>query len=132
MLAGLREETDGTTAYSAVLYPRYAVIEVPEGPTGKRYRNYYWDGHSMELQDFKSTTDEPRLDLAAFDPGTMITLLEDVRGRIEDPTSWYISIGSDSINGTPQLSVYANNEYGEGSYILATADGTITYESTYP
>ncbi len=132
MLAGLEEETGGTTVYSATIYPRYAVIAVPEGEAGKRYRNYFWDGHSMELQDFKSTTDDPRIDLTIFDPGTMITLLEDVRGRIDDPSSWYVSLGSDSINGTPQISAYANNEYGEGSYVLATADGTITYESTYP
>lgn len=132
LVAGLEEETGSTSVFSAVLYPRYAVVEVPEGPTGKRYRNYYWDGRSMALQDFKSTTDEPRIDLAVFDPGIIVTLLEDVRGRIEDPTSWYASIGSDSINGTPQISVYASNEYGEGSYILATADGTVTYETTYP
>ena len=69
MVAGLEAETGGTSVFSAVIYPRYAVLEVPEGPTGKRYRNYYWDGHSMALQDFKSTTDDPRIDLATFDAG---------------------------------------------------------------
>lgn len=132
MVAGLEEETGATSVFSAVIYPRYAVVEVPEGPTGKRYRNYYWDGHSMALQDFKSTTDDPRIDLATFDPGTIVTLLEDVRGRIDDPTSWYANIGSSPIDGVPQIGVYASNEYGEGAYVLATADGTVTYESTNP
>ena len=59
MVAGLEEKTGATTVFSAVLYPRYAVLEVPEAATGKRYRNYYWDGHSMALQDYKSTTDDP-------------------------------------------------------------------------
>jgi hypothetical protein len=131
MLAGLREETGGTIAFDAVLYPRYAVVSVPEAATGKRYRNYYWDGRTMALQDFKSTTDDPRLDLTQFDPGVMLTLLEDVRGRIDDPNSWYLILGSDATTGQPQISAYSSNEYGEGAYILAAADGTITYESVY-
>jgi hypothetical protein len=131
MLAALEEQTGSTTAFDATLYPRYAVVSVPEAPKGRRYQNYYWDGRSMEPQSFKSTTDDPRLDLAVFDAGIIITLLEDVRGRVEDPTSWYASIGSNVTTGAPQISVYASNEYNEGAYILTTADGTITYESTY-
>ena len=60
----------------------------------------------------------------------IITLLEDVRGRIEDPNSWYVSIDSIATDG-PRLAAYASNEYGEGAYVLATLDGTITYESSY-
>ena len=132
MVAGLVDETGSYLAFSAVIYPRYAVLGVPEAATGKRYVNYYWDGRSMASQDFKSTTDDPRLDLSELDAGLMINLLEDVRGRIEDPTSWYISIGSGPTDGAPQIAVYASNEYGEGSYVLADKDGNITYESTYP
>jgi hypothetical protein len=126
------EDTAGTTeVIDATLYPRYAVVSVYENETGKRYRNYYWDGRTMVQQDYKSTSEDPRVDLREFDPSIVITMLEDVRGRVEDPTSWYASLGSDSISGEPQISVYASNDYSEGAYILATADGTITYESTY-
>lgn len=131
MVAAYEEKTGSTEAFDATIYPRYAVLSAPEAPTGKRYRNYYWDGRTMVAQDFKSTTDDPRVDLSAFDPGIMLTLLEDVRGRVEDPDSWYLSLGSDPITGNPQISAYASNDYSEGAYILATADGTITYENTY-
>lgn len=131
-MVGALEEAAGTTeVIDATLYPRYAVVSVYENETGKRYRNYYWDGQTMVLQDYKSTSDDPRVDLRQFDPSIMITLLEDVRGRVEDPTSWYLSLGSDSITGTPQIAAYTSNDYSEGAYVLATPDGTITYESTY-
>ena len=109
---------------------RYAVLYVPETTTGKRYEYYYWDGRTLSPNDSKSTSDAPRIDLEAVDPSVMITLLEDVRGRIEDPTTWYVSIDSIATEGA-RLAVYASNEYGEGAYILAELDGTITYESTY-
>ena len=57
MVDALRDETDATYAFSAVLYPRYAVLEIPTG-TNNRYEDFYWDGESLELQDIKGTTDD--------------------------------------------------------------------------
>ena len=59
LVDALREETDATYAFSAVLYPRYAVVEVPTG-TNTRYQNFYWNGEELELQDIKGTTDHAR------------------------------------------------------------------------
>jgi hypothetical protein len=129
-VAAVKEETGSSSVFDAVVYPRYAVVSVPENATGKRYTTWYWDGHSLTQNDYKSTTDDPRIDIATVDPEVMITLLDDVRGRIEKPTSWYVSIDSIPTQG-PQLAVYASNEYGEGAYVLATLEGDITYESSY-
>ena len=131
-VAAVKQETGSTTVFDAVIYPRYAVTSIPESPTGKRYTSWYWDGHSLTQNDFKNTTNDPRIDLATVDPSVMITLLEDVRGRIEEPTSWYVSIDSIAATGSgTQLAVYASNEYGEGAYVLADLEGNITYESSY-
>lgn len=130
LLAAVEEELGSTEVFSATLYPRYAVLSVPEQPTGKRYRSYFWDGRTLVANDSKSTSTDPRLDLASVDAGVMINLLENVRGRVEDPTSWYVSIDSIATDG-PRMSVYASNEYSEGAYIVATLQGEITYESTY-
>lgn len=129
LVAALEEETGSTEVFSAVLYPRYAVLYVPEKATGKRYQYYYWDGVTLEPNDSKATSDSPRVDLATVDAGVMLTLLETIRGRIEDPTTWYVSINR-SIDAEPQLSVHSSNEYGESAYILATFAGEVTYEST--
>jgi hypothetical protein len=130
LVGALEEKTGSTEVFDAVLYPRYAVLYVPEETTGKRYQYHYWDGITLEPNDSKSTSDSRRIDLATVDAGVMVTLLETIRGRIEDPTSWYVSINRSS-DGQPQLSVHSSNEYGEGAYILATFAGEITYESTY-
>ena len=130
LVAAVEEESGSTQVFSAVMYPRYAVVYVPEQTTGKRYRYYYWDGRSLDPNDSKSTSDNPRIDLAALDATVMIDLLEQVRSRVEDPTSWYVSVDSIPTDG-PRLSVYASNEYGEGAYIIASLTGEITYESEY-
>jgi hypothetical protein len=130
LVGALTEETGSTTVFGATLYPRYAVLEVPEQETGKRYHSYYWDGRALVANDFKSTTDAPRLDLATVDPAVMITLVEDVRGRVEDPTSWYVNIDSIANEGA-RMSAYASNEYNEGAYVVATLEGEIIYESEY-
>lgn len=130
LVAAVEETSGSTEVFSAVLYPRYAVVYVPEQATGKRYRYYYWDGRSLEPNDSKSTSDDPRIDLTQLDATVMIDLLEQVRSRVEDPTSWYISVDSVASEG-PRMSAYASNEYGEGAYIIATLTGEITYESEY-
>lgn len=130
MVAAVEETSGSTEVFSATVYPRYAVLYVPEDATSKRYRYYYWDGRSLEPNDSKSTSDSPRIDLTTFDATVMVDLLELVRGRVEDPTSWYLSIDSITSEG-PRVVVYANNEYGEGAYVIATPTGEITYESEY-
>jgi hypothetical protein len=131
LVAAVEETSGSTQVFSAVVYPRYAVVYVPEQATGTRYQYFYWDGRSLEPNDSKSTSDSPRIDLAVVDAAVMVDLLEEIRTRVEDPTSWYLSIDSNATTNEPQLSVHASNEYNEGAYILATLDGTITYESTY-
>ena len=130
LVAAVEEETGSTQVFDATMYPRYAVLSIPENATGKRYRSYYWDGRTLVANDFKSTTDDKRFDLARIDPGVFITLLQDVRGRIDKPTSWYVNIDSFAAEG-PRMAIYATNEYGEGAYVLTDLEGTITYEDTY-
>lgn len=130
LVRALSDQTSSTRVFSATLYPRYAVLSVPEQVTGKRYRSYYWDGQTLVANDIKSTSDEPRVDLESIDPEVMVDLLEDVRGRIEDPKTWYVSIASVRGQGA-RLSVHASNDYGEGAYVLATVQGEIVNESTY-
>jgi hypothetical protein len=130
LVVALEEESGSTLVFSATLYPRYAVLSVPEKESGKRYRSYYWDGRTLVANDIKSTSDSPRVDLESVKPEVMVGLVEDVRARVEDPTSWYANI--DSITGEgPRMSAYASNAYSEGAYIVATLQGEIIYESTY-
>ena len=130
MVSALEEESGSTEVFSAVLYPRYAVLYVPDDATGKRYEYYYWDGETLSPNDSKATSDDPRIDLR---PGRPAGVHHPARGRARPdrgPQQLVRQHRLDRDRG-PRLAVYASNEYGEGAYVLATLDGTITYESSY-
>ena len=91
MVDALRDETDATYTFTAVLYPRYASIQVPTG-TNDRYQNFYWNGEELELQDIKGTTDDGQVDLSLVDPQQMVDMLDTVRGRMDNPENWYVII----------------------------------------
>jgi hypothetical protein len=127
LVDAVRDESNATYVYEAVLYPRYAVIELPTG-TNNRYQDFYWDGEDLQVEDIKSTTDDPQVDLALVDPQLMIDMLTTVRGRVDDPESWYV-IYSDSFGQGPTLTAYASNDFGESTYIQEGLDGTVLYDS---
>ena len=131
LLDALTEETGSTESFSAVLYPTYAVVELPVDGTTQRSDRFYWDGSDLESQHSLGTSTEERYDLEEVDPAVLVGLLKKVRSRVEAPTSWYAVIGAPGDDGAV-LSVYASNAYSENAYLLATVDGTITYESTTP
>ena len=127
MVDALREETDAAYTFSAVLYPRYAVIEVPTG-TNTRYQNFYWDGEELELQDIKGTTDSCQVDLSLVEPQQVVDMLNLVRDRLDNPESWYVIIADSSCAGA-QIGAYASNDFGESTYLAQTLDGTLVYDS---
>jgi hypothetical protein len=127
LVDAVRDETNGTYAFEAVLYPRYAVLEVPTG-TNNRYQNFYWDGEDLELQDIKGTTDDAQVDLSLVDPQLLIDCVTTVRERTDNPESWY-AIYSDSFGQGPAISCYASNDFGESTYIQEALDGTLIYDS---
>ena len=127
MVDALRDETDATYSFTAVLYPRYASIQVPTG-TNDRYQNFYWDGEELQLQDIKGTTDGGQVDLSLVDPQQMIDMLNTVRDRMDNPESWYVII-SDSFGAGPQMSAYASNDFSESTVLTETLDGTVIYDS---
>jgi len=127
MVDALRDETDAAYAFSAVLYPRYAVIQVPTG-TNNRYQSFYWNGEELELQDIKGTTDDAQVDLSLVDPQQMVDMLNTVRGRLDNPENWYVIIG-DSLGSGPQISAYASNDFSESTSLIETLDGTVVYDS---
>jgi hypothetical protein len=127
MVDALRDETDATFAFSAVIYPRYAVLEVPTG-TNNRYQDFYWNGEELDLQDIKGMTDDGQVDLGLVDPQQIVDMLTTVRGRLDNPENWYVIIG-DSFGAGPQISAYASNDFSETTYIVEGLDGTLVYDS---
>lgn len=131
LLADMQEDFGSTVAFDAVLYPTYAVLDLPVDATSQRQQSHYWHG-AFDDPGSKSLAGEERFDLADVDPAVVIRLVERVRSRVEDPISWYAIVHAPRPDDGSVLQVYASNEYGESAYVLATIDGTITYRSTPP
>ncbi len=129
LIADLEDETGSSVVFEAVLYPGYAVMQVPVDETTNRYEYRYWDG-SLDEASSKSTTDYTRFDLRDVDPDVIVGLVDEARSRVEDPTSWYAIVrqpDDDFDNGT-WISAYATNEFGESAYLGGDQAGTITWE----
>jgi hypothetical protein len=130
MVDAIHDETGATYAFTVVIYPRYAVIEIPTG-TGTRYQSFYWNGEDLELQDIKGTTDDAQVDASLVDAQTLVDCVTTVRDRADTPESWYAII-SDSMGAGAQMTCSASNDFGETTYIIESLDGTIVYDSESP
>lgn len=130
LVDALEEESGNAYVFSASLFPRYAVLEVPTG-TNDRYQYFYWDGRELELQDHRGSSTSTQIDMSLVEPRIMIELLETVRDRVDNPNSWYVVMSSFGAAGA-QMTAYASNEFSESSYISATLDGTVVYDSDAP
>jgi uncharacterized protein DUF1707 len=126
LVGALDDETGDTVVFSAVLYPRYAVLEVPTG-TNNRYEDFYWDGE-LTPNDIKGTTDAEQFDLSLVDPEQMVDMLKTVRARMDSPTSWYVVI-RDYVDQEPQITAYASNDFSETTYISEDLAGNVVYDS---
>lgn len=129
LLAAIEDETGGTEAFSTVLYPTYAVVELPVDATSQREEYWYWDGDELTPNDVKSTSSWERNDLSRIDPAVLVDLVEQVRTKVEDATSWYAIVRAPD-DDRAVMWAYASNEYGESEYLGARRDGTVTYDST--
>ena len=128
-VAAVRGESGATTASSAVLYPTYAVVDLPVDTTTQRQDYFRWDGRTLTDQNSKSTSTHERFDLGEVDGAVVVQLVKKVRRLATEPTSWYAIVRAPREDGS-MIWAYASNEYNESVYVGARPDGTIVYNST--
>lgn len=129
LLAAIEAQTGSTEAFSAVLYPTYGVVELPVDATSQREEYWYWDGSDLTRNDVKSTSSLERTDLSRVDPAVIVDLVDQVRGKLDEATSWYAIVRAPD-HDRAVVWAYATNEYSETAYLGARRNGTITYDST--
>lgn len=126
----IEAKTGSTTVFNAVVYPGYAVIEVPVDAESQRSYGWYYDG---EWDEWTGTgkADEDRFELDEVSGRTVGSLVKEARGLVEDPDTSYVIVNSQGRAEDVCLSAYASNEYGETAYLDARCDGTVvrTYVS---
>ncbi|HVK30044.1 MAG TPA: hypothetical protein VM575_17020 [Nocardioides sp.] len=128
MVSALREETGSTLARNVVVYPTYAVIDVPYKPavpSDEREISYYWDGGLREST--KGTGDEAVFELTLVDASLLPGMCKQVRELVEDPgdCSLYIS-KPDPDDTTPEwIRASVSNEFGQSGTIEYALDGSV-------
>jgi hypothetical protein len=127
LVDAVREAKGDTFAYTTVIYPRYAVADLPTGKN-VRYEGWYWDGRTLTKNQSRGSATSEQFDLSSVDPEQLVSMLKTVRERLDDPDSWYVVI-SDPENLETQVSAYASNDFGESTYIVEKLDGTVVYDS---
>lgn len=128
LVAAVRHETGSTEAFGAVLYPEYASLDLPVDATSQRERSWFWDGDLSTTS--AGTATEERFDLAEVDLALVLRLLTRVQDVVDQETSWYAIVHAPAEHDGSVYQVYASNDFHELAYVTATADGTVTYEST--
>lgn len=128
LLDHVEERTGGSEVFRVVIYPGYASLDVPVDRRSQRYETLYWDG-DLTSNDSKGTSSYGRFDLADVDAEVMAAALEEARSLVEDPESWYASIGTGFVHEgerptRPTISAYASNEYSESVYVEVRFNGT--------
>jgi hypothetical protein len=131
LLAALDDETGSTEAFSATIYPTYAVVRVPVDDRSQREIGYYWDGRDLEEWGSKGTSSYERFDLADIDTDLLLPLVREAKAQVDDPTSWYVIIDH-TRDEEGWISAYASNEYSEGGYVEVDLEGTEVRRVTWP
>lgn len=117
LVEALEEETGSTTVFEAVIYPKYAVVEVPFKPGDERAVRYYWDGDLDETS--KGTSDYQPFDLADVDSSLFPDMCDQARRLVEDPKDCYLIVRRPAATDTTPtwISAYISNEFSQGGYI---------------
>ena len=125
LLAALDSELGSTEVFSAVVYPEYAVMDVPAESDGKRQISYYYNGELSEST--KGTSSYERFDLASIDPTVLLRITNRARMLVEDPTSYYAIIRKPGppFDDGGWITAYASNEFGESGYLMTDKEGKV-------
>lgn len=120
----LKDDGSTTKAYSATLYPDYAVLDVPvSGGSGQRYQTYYYDGSlDDDWSSGSNSTPEKTFDIADIDGALLAGFCRDVKEMVDDAGDCYVIVDP-AEDGTSFYSAYTSNDYSEGGYISYDADG---------
>ncbi|MEP9362014.1 DUF1707 domain-containing protein [Nocardioides sp. CN2-186] len=129
LVAAIESANGSDQAFSAVLYPTYAVLDLPVDATSHRESSWYWNGDLEEEDGMTGTSSDERFALRSVDPAVVVRLVKQVRGEVEDPTTWYAVVGAPREDRS-MIWAYASNDYDETVYLGARRNGTITYDST--
>lgn len=127
LVDAIEAQSGSTKVFSVVLYPTYAVVDVPVDARSGREQSFYWNG-VLDTFGTKGTTTDQRFDLNDFDADVIVRLVKKAVAEVDQPTTWYAILGAPGSDGTA-IRAFASNEFSETAYIFATRTGKIITRS---
>jgi uncharacterized protein DUF1707 len=121
-----RARFGSTMIAGATIYPDYAVITMPAPGAPARAQSFSYKGGFDEPSNAGTrTASDPLVDLGAVQLDAVLGLMAGAGETlaVTDPTSRYLIVDQDG--GSPYVSVYASNEFGESGHVKAALDGTV-------
>ncbi len=118
----------GTQVFSAVVYPEYAVVDVPLDRRGASEQGLRWDGEGFDDFGAPDSATTERVDLAAVDADLLVRLVRRAERLLEGraTTTYVIIEGASTVfsdDGT-RIRAYASN-LSESAYVATRLDGTL-------
>jgi hypothetical protein len=120
----LEEKTGSREAFSVVLYPGYAVVDVPVDASSQREFSWYFNGDWSEFAGAGTSTDE-RFSVDQVDGSVIADGVARARAGVEDRTSWYAIVSAPDPDTGACVAAYASNEFQESSYVRLRCDGSL-------
>ncbi|MEV6507343.1 serine/threonine-protein kinase [Streptomyces sp. NPDC051642] len=132
-IKAFKEKTGSDRFADFSVYPGYVIADVMVKGSQTRYVSYtYRSGAGFDDSDSRGTLsdgDQPvTLDDFKWDavPGLLAGAEKSL--KVKNPTSRYllVTVPSSVFDSPASMSVYLSNDYGEGGYVKATPQGTVT------
>ena len=123
LVLAAKHETGSTQAHRAVLYPAYAVLDLPVHGRPDRTRSYYWNGELRAL-DHLAVPQGPAFDLRDVEPRLVRKALLAARALVEGPVAAYVVVRSPDEDGA-FLWGYASDDAGRSGYVSFDTDGRV-------
>ncbi|MGW4896346.1 hypothetical protein ACWEQL_29440 [Kitasatospora sp. NPDC004240] len=123
----LRPQLADNKIMGLTVYPTYASAEAPVAAGSRQYDRFsYRDAKLTKTAGGTMTSQQKTCDLGAFDWDVIPALLQKAQAtlNVPNPTSRYLIIGPDIMDGTPTIRVYLSDAYG-GGYLSADTKGTV-------
>ncbi|WP_035793031.1 serine/threonine-protein kinase [Kitasatospora mediocidica] len=112
-----------------VVYPGYASAEVPTAADPLHYDQVdYRDGAVTHSPGGSVDTGEnTTVDLRGYDWDLLPSLLQKAQAtlNVANPTSRYVIVGPDILDGTPSISVYLSDAYDGSGYLETDTKGNV-------
>ena len=133
VVAAFTPHIAGNKVISLTIYEDYAAAEAPTPEDASVYDDLtYRDGQvTTEPGGTMKDADEPPVSLSLYNWDVITGLMNQAKKKLNvpHPKERYLIIGNDIIDGTPRISVYFSDDYGDG-FLTANPQGKIT--KVYP